>query len=113
MEHLSSHDQAVANVRAEASPARVYLVLAGLFARVRGVIETRQGALLIPQRAIAELQGDFRVFVVGEDGTVELRRVVRGPPVGTLQIIESGVAAGGVGTELQHAARQLPAARLY
>jgi membrane fusion protein (multidrug efflux system) len=70
------------------------LVLAGLFARVRGVIETRPGALLVPQRAIAELQGDFRVFVVGADGTVELRRVVRGPAIGSLQIIESGVAPG-------------------
>ncbi len=46
------------------------LVLAGQFARIRAVVETRKQALLVPQRSITELQGNFRVFVVAEDGSV-------------------------------------------
>ncbi len=70
------------------------LVLAGQFARVRGVMERRENAILIPLRAISELQGIFRVFVVGEDGAVELRVVELGPQVGNLRIVESGLEAG-------------------
>jgi membrane fusion protein (multidrug efflux system) len=70
------------------------IVLAGQFARVRAVAETREGALLIPSRAIGELQGNFRVFVVGEDGTVEMRPIERGPKVDNLRIIESGLEQG-------------------
>ncbi len=70
------------------------LVLAGQFARVRAVVETRKDALLIPQRCISELQGIFRVFVIGQDGTVELRRVQPGPKIAQLQIVESGLGPG-------------------
>lgn len=70
------------------------LVLAGQFARVRAVVETRRGALLVPQRCITELQGSFRVFAVAEEGTVELRTVKTGPRIDALQIIESGISAG-------------------
>jgi membrane fusion protein (multidrug efflux system) len=70
------------------------LVLAGQFARVRGVMERRENTILIPLRAISELQGIFRVFVVGEDGAVELRVVELGPQVGNLRIVESGLEAG-------------------
>ncbi|TDI95647.1 MAG: efflux RND transporter periplasmic adaptor subunit [Deltaproteobacteria bacterium] len=70
------------------------LVLAGQFARVRAVVETRKDALLIPQRCISELQGNFRVFVVGQDGNVELRQVQLGPKIAQLQIIESGLNPG-------------------
>lgn len=70
------------------------IVLAGQFARVRGVIERRRDAVLVPLRAIAELQGIFRVFVVGEDGTVQLRVVELGPSIGNLRIIEEGLQAG-------------------
>ena len=44
------------------------VVLAGQFARVRAVAEIREGALLVPSRSISELQGNFRVFVVDDDG---------------------------------------------
>jgi membrane fusion protein (multidrug efflux system) len=70
------------------------LVLAGQFARVRAVVETRKNALLVPQRCIIELQGNFRVFVVAQDGTVELRQVQPGPKISYLQIIESGLEPG-------------------
>jgi membrane fusion protein (multidrug efflux system) len=70
------------------------LVLAGQFARIRGVVEVRRNAVLAPQRSVSELQGSFRVFVIGEDGTVELRPVVPGPKVGSLQIVDSGLKEG-------------------
>ncbi|MBW2416795.1 MAG: efflux RND transporter periplasmic adaptor subunit [Deltaproteobacteria bacterium] len=70
------------------------LVLAGQFARVRAVVGLVKAAVLVPQRCITELQGNFRVFVVAEDGTVELRPVERGPRIGSLQILESGVEPG-------------------
>jgi membrane fusion protein (multidrug efflux system) len=70
------------------------IVLAGQFARVRGVIDRRDDAVMVPIRAIAELQGIFRVFVAKDDGTVELRVVELGPQVGNLRIIDKGLEAG-------------------
>jgi membrane fusion protein (multidrug efflux system) len=70
------------------------LVLAGQFARVRAVAETRKDALLIPERAITELQGTFRVFVIDENDEVELRPVELGPKIDQLQIIDKGVSVG-------------------
>ena len=75
-----------------ANPDRI--VVAGQFARVRAVVETRRGALLIPQRCVSELQGNFRVFAITRDGRVQLREVLPGPVVGRLVIIESGLEAG-------------------
>jgi len=70
------------------------LVLAGQFARVRAAVETRKDALLVPQRAISELQGIFRVYVISEDGNVGLRAVELGPKIDKLQIVEKGLAPG-------------------
>lgn len=70
------------------------LVLAGQFARVRGVMETRKDAIAVPQRAVIETQGLFQLAVVGDDDTVELRRVELGPRVGDQWIVESGLTAG-------------------
>ena len=66
----------------------------GLFARIRGVVETRAGARLVPQRAVQELQGRYHVFVLGEGDTVALRPVSVGPRVGDQWLIEEGLAAG-------------------
>jgi len=70
------------------------LVLAGQFAKVRAVAEIRKDALLVPARSVSELQGSFRVFVVGDDGQVELRSVALGPTVDGFRIVESGVGPG-------------------
>ena len=66
----------------------------GLFARIRGVVETRAGALLVPQRAVQELQGRYHVFVLETGDTVALRQVSVGPRVGAQWLIEEGLAAG-------------------
>jgi membrane fusion protein (multidrug efflux system) len=70
------------------------LLRPGMFARVRFDAETREGALLVPQRAVTELQSSFRVFVIGADNTVEVRQVEVGPRLGSEWIIESGLNTG-------------------
>ena len=70
------------------------IVLPGQFARVRGVMDERKGAIAVPQRAVIETQGLFQLAVVADDGTVELRRVQMGPRVDGEWIVESGLEAG-------------------
>ena len=66
----------------------------GQFARVRAVTQTLKGALLVPQRAVAELQGTYQVVVVGADNKAIIRPVTVGERVGGLWVISSGVKAG-------------------
>jgi RND family efflux transporter MFP subunit len=66
----------------------------GQFGRVRAAGETRNGALLVPQRAVTELQGTYQVAVVQNDNKVALLPVKVGERVGTKWIIESGVHPG-------------------
>ena len=70
------------------------IVIAGQVARARIPLEERKDALLVPQRAINELLGNFRVFVVDDAGKVSMKQVELGPQVGRLRIIESGLEAG-------------------
>ena len=70
------------------------LVLPGQFARVRGAVDVRRNAVAVPQRAVIELQGLFRVAVVDDDGTVELRSVQMGPRVDNRWIVDSGIEPG-------------------
>lgn len=70
------------------------IVIAGQFARARIPIETRSDALLVPQRAVSELLGEFRVFVVDDAGTVSLRQIELGPQVDRMRIVESGLKPG-------------------
>lgn len=65
----------------------------GQFGRVQAVKETTR-AVLVPQRAVAEVQGRYQVAVVGEGNRVSLRNVQVGPRIETMWVIESGVAAG-------------------
>jgi membrane fusion protein (multidrug efflux system) len=66
----------------------------GQYAKVRAVTEVKKNALLVPQRAVLEVQGARQVAVVGADGTVEIRPVQVGPRTGSLWIIEQGVKPG-------------------
>ena len=66
----------------------------GQYARVRVETDRRKGALVVPQRALIDLQGTKQLAVVGADGKVEIRNVQAGPRWGTLQVIDSGVATG-------------------
>jgi membrane fusion protein (multidrug efflux system) len=71
-----------------------YLLRPGQFAKVRAVMETRKGAVLVPQRAVNEIQGRFQVAVVGPDNKVDLRFVKAGERVGSRWVIDEGLKAG-------------------
>lgn len=66
----------------------------GQFGRVRAAGEVRSGALLVPQRAVTELQGSYQVAVVSNDNKVNIRPVKVGERVDTMWILESGVKPG-------------------
>lgn len=70
------------------------VVRPGQFARVRVPIRRISGALLVPQRAVQEMQATYSVFVVAADQRAEFRRVVVGPRIGNLFVIESGLQPG-------------------
>ena len=63
----------------------------GQYAKLRTAVRTAQGALLVPQRAVMELQGTSQVAVVKPDGAVELRSVKVGDRIGSLWIVEQGL----------------------
>src|SRR5438128_6387357 len=66
----------------------------GQFARVRAVTKTRRGALLVPQRAVTELQGSYQVAVVGKDNKVEIRPVKVGERTGSQWVVDAGLKPG-------------------
>jgi RND family efflux transporter MFP subunit len=66
----------------------------GGYAKVRAVIRTQPGALLVPQRAVSELQGGYQVAVVVADNKVDIRTVTVGDRVDNRWIIASGLNAG-------------------
>jgi membrane fusion protein, multidrug efflux system len=70
------------------------VVRPGQFARVRVAIDNKKGAILVPQRAVTELQGVYNVAVVKPDDTVELRMVQAAERVGTLWVIDQGLKPG-------------------
>jgi RND family efflux transporter MFP subunit len=70
------------------------LLRPGLFARVRAMTNTKRGALLVPQRAVTEVQGNYQVAVVTQDNKVEMRAVKVAERVGNLWVLDRGVNAG-------------------
>lgn len=75
-------------------PNPKHILRPGLYAKVRAVMDVKANALLVPQRAIAELQGSYRLAVVGGDNKVSMRPVKVGERVGNLWIINEGLSAG-------------------
>lgn len=70
------------------------IVLAGQFARVRAQVEVLRDALLVPQRAINELQGNFQVLVVTAENIIEVRTVELGPIHENMRVIKKGLEPG-------------------
>lgn len=66
----------------------------GQYAKVRSAVETRPKALLVPQRAVQETQGQYQVAVVGSDNKVTMKNVKPGDRVGNLWIITQGLSPG-------------------
>jgi RND family efflux transporter MFP subunit len=66
----------------------------GGYGRIRTAVRVQKDALLIPQRAVSELQGAYQVAVVDEENKVSIRTVKVGDRVGTLWIIADGLKPG-------------------
>jgi len=93
-----SVDPQTGTLRADlAFPNPKQLLRPGLYAKVRYKEEIRTAALLVPQRAVQELQGQFSVVVVNAEGKAESRKVKTGPRVDGLWILEAGVKPGEKG----------------
>lgn len=75
-----------------ANPDR--LIRPGQYGRVRLLVEKIPSALLVPQRAVNEIQGFFQVAVVGTDNKVSLRSVKVGPRIDNLWVIAEGLQPG-------------------
>ena len=88
-------DIATGSIRiASAFPNAKNILRPGQFGRVRASTYTRTNALLVPQRAVIEIQGTYQLAVVGSDNKVNVRIVKVGERVGTQWIIDSGVKPG-------------------
>lgn len=66
----------------------------GQFARIRVKFDLAHDALLVPQRAVSELQGSYQVAVVGADNKVHIQPVRVGDRSGSQWIIEEGLHPG-------------------
>jgi membrane fusion protein, multidrug efflux system len=66
----------------------------GQYARVRVETDIAAGALVVPARAVQDLQGLAQLTLVGADDKIEVRTVTTGPSWGTLQVVTQGVTAG-------------------
>lgn len=66
----------------------------GQYAKVRAVIGTKKGALLVPQRSVTELQGNYQVAVVDAQNKVAIVNVKPGERVGTEWVIDEGLKPG-------------------
>jgi len=70
------------------------LLRPGQFARVRAVTKTKEKAILIPQRAVTEMQGSYQVAVVTPENKVDIRPIKVGQRSGSLWIIDQGLRPG-------------------
>jgi len=74
-------------------PNKEKIIRPGQFARVRMVVETLPTALLVPQRAVTELQGTYQVYVVDKEDKLQIKVVEAGSRFGDNWIIKKGLEA--------------------
>jgi membrane fusion protein (multidrug efflux system) len=75
-------------------PNPAHAVLPGQYVHVRVQTGQRTNALLVPDRAIQEVQGQQAVLTLGADGTVQGHAIVTGDRVGQRVLVEQGLTAG-------------------
>jgi membrane fusion protein (multidrug efflux system) len=71
-----------------------YILRPGQYGLVRARTETRHGAILVPQRAVMELQGSYQVAILDATNAAHVKAVQVGEQVGNDWLIEKGIAAG-------------------
>jgi multidrug efflux pump subunit AcrA (membrane-fusion protein) len=88
-------DQQTGTIRLQALfPNPNNILRPGGFVRVRVTVRNIKGALLVPQRAVNELQTSYEVAVVGPENKAEIRSVKVGDQFGSLWVIEDGIKPG-------------------
>jgi len=70
------------------------VLLPGLFARVRAQYRKLDDAVVIPRKAVIEMQGKFRVYTVDQQGQVEAIEIELGPKIGSDVVVSSGLEGG-------------------
>jgi len=99
------HGQVVASAQAINSETGTYtleasfpnptrIILPGQFARVRAPVTVLKDTVVVPRRAVNEIQGTFQVFIVGASNAIEVREVQPGPVVDNMMVINSGLEGG-------------------
>ncbi len=66
----------------------------GQFGRITALTSLQQNALVVPQRAVSELQGRYQIALVGSDNKVSIRTVQVGDRAGEMWVIQSGLQPG-------------------
>jgi membrane fusion protein (multidrug efflux system) len=66
----------------------------GQFSRVHAKLDVKKGAILVPQRAVNEIQGSYQVAVVNSNSQIEIRTVTPGQRIGNLWVIDEGLKLG-------------------
>ena len=66
----------------------------GQYGKVRVAVETLYGALIVPQRAVSELQGSYEVATVDDNDAVSVQTINVGDQTGSSWIIRDGLKAG-------------------
>ncbi|MEI6533764.1 MAG: efflux RND transporter periplasmic adaptor subunit [Verrucomicrobiaceae bacterium] len=75
-------------------PNNTDLLRPGQYARVRAVMKIAKDAIVVPQRAVSELQGIRQIAVVTADNKASIRTVKAGPQIGSGWLIEEGIKPG-------------------
>jgi RND family efflux transporter MFP subunit len=94
-------------------PNPTRLLRPGQFARIRAATTVQRRALLVPQRAVTELQGTYQVMVLKPDSTVSVQPVTVGPRIDSLWVITRGLQPNQLvvveGTQKAQAANKVAA----
>jgi membrane fusion protein (multidrug efflux system) len=70
------------------------LLRPGQYVKIMVVTDVRPGALLIPQRAVIEMQGIYQVYVLNDSNKVQLQIIKAGPVFQDAYVVEDGLKAG-------------------
>jgi membrane fusion protein, multidrug efflux system len=70
------------------------LLAPGMFVRVRALLSTEKNALVVPQRAVAELQGRKLIAIVGADNKVNIRPITTGETFGEMWVVSGPLQPG-------------------
>lgn len=83
------------SVRAE-MPNPKQVLLPGQFTKVKLLLDVREGALVVPMKAVTIEKGGAYIYTMRKDNTVEKRFIELGPEVGNNVVVERGLAAGEI-----------------